>query len=208
MVASKKDIEVIEKEIELEYKAALRRDEIKSLRLNRQLKFIAVVMVFYMCAILIALSAIRGDSPLDFFSFGKDKTYVVEDKERTEELEDRLLALEGAIKSSEGAPPLEQRLSLVEGRQNAISETILKDADTALTAKLLREQQKVIASDLDDLKKDNEQLNERMDAFISNLLTIPIVGFFLTLFGGLLTWFVSWIRQKNSKSQPTSKPTQ
>jgi len=88
---------------------------------------------------------------------------------------------------------LETKISNIEKKQNIIEETILDDADKALTARLLLDQQEVLKEDIYELKGSQIRLNSKIDNILITVLIIPLLG--------LLFWIA---RQQLSKEKNSS----
>jgi len=97
------------------------------------------------------------------------------------------------------------RLNEIENTQNAMSETILEDADKVITTKLLREKQKEIENNISEIKVSVLKLNDRLDSLVTTLVAIPLIGFILSLIGTLVYFLINISRNKNKKGYQNQK---
>lgn len=196
----KQSLEEYIKQLELEYQAARQEEEIKTIRINRLLKMFIVVIATYSLVALIALVVIDKEKNFNFLPSNNNSETI--SKEEVDSLNKRITELEKALKeakeSNKDLGLTNFRLSLLEDRQKAISDTLLEDPDKALTAKLIREQQEALEKNVEEQKNNVSRIDQKVDNFVSNILTAPIIGFFLTLFAGAATILWNWSRNKKT----------
>jgi len=92
------------------------------------------------------------------------------------------------------------RLANIETKQDALSQTILVDADKALTARLLREKQQDLEARFAQVQSNQSELNNKIDNIVTATVVIPIGGVVLTLVSGFIIYLFSKLKGfKNEK---------
>lgn len=77
-------------------------------------------------------------------------------------------------------------VSGLRARIGALEESINLDPEKAVTAILIREQQKNLETNFTELKDSQIRLGDKVDSFITTVIIVPIIGFVLALLG----WFI------------------
>jgi hypothetical protein len=86
---------------------------------------------------------------------------------------------------------LQLRIANMEVKQDSIAQTILIDPDKALTARLLRVEQKNLEDKYDQIKSNQSDLNNKFDNIILYVVAIPLGGVVLSLVSAFVLYLFS-----------------
>jgi hypothetical protein len=87
---------------------------------------------------------------------------------------------------------LTARVIQLESKEQALSDTILMDADKALTASFLREKQKEDENAIAEIKLNQAYLSQRIDSLEITLVAVPLASFVLTILVTGITAVFKW----------------
>lgn len=169
------------------YSTFLRSEAEFKLRKNqRKFSILAFVLSFYLLFILFFMNNYRKDRLLSIFI--KDDTITQEINEINSKI--NFLTKDIDNKFNNVSTSASNQLNL---RIDALEKSINLDSEKALTAGLIREQQKNLSINFSELKESQIRLENKMDNFVTTVLIGPII---LTLLG----FFVWFVQNKISKS--------
>lgn len=143
-----------------------------------------------------------------FFPFVDTKTSkelrqeIVSLKSNEDEINSRLDQVEKGLSSDPRDKDLQKisaQIQDLKAQQQAINQTITVDSDKALTATLLREKQKEIDANISDTRANQNRLNDKVDQFISTIISVPLIGFVLALLSYLIYFLIN--RYQSGKEQ-------
>ncbi len=133
----------------------------------------------YIAVIISILSSLLLESTFvkDVFNFQTRGQKIESVISVTEELASDIDNLKKNLSDNGGiaVSVLSDRLSNLEEKEKALSETILLDADKALTAKLLREKQQSLSDQLERLQNDQRDLRNLVTNLLITVIATPIV---------------------------------
>lgn len=174
---------------------------------QRKFRYLILLTATYSFVALIVMVFIYNKDLL-FFPFVDTKTSkelrqeIVSLKSNEDEINSRLDQVEKGLSSDPRDKDLQKisaQIQDLKAQQQAINQTITVDSDKALTATLLREKQKEIDANISDTRANQNRLNDKVDQFISTIISVPLIGFVLALLSYLIYFLIN--RYQSGKEQ-------
>ncbi|HCC05339.1 TPA: hypothetical protein DEP58_03470 [Patescibacteria group bacterium] len=176
------EIERLEVRSERDYDFFLR--EYQQRKKQQKLIFATASLLVYMIFILIFFVSFRSNPSFLFWPF-KINT-PSSDISILERQVDLLSKKVDELNNSTTTPVRGETTQNLSIRLNTLEETISLNPDKALTAVLLREKQKNLEENFNNLRDAQSRLDSKVDNFVITVLIAPVVAALL----GLLIWFL------------------
>lgn len=179
----KKIIEDLEKDRDglKDYASFVRSNaEFRYRKQQQKLIFATILLSVYLVFALGFLFIFRNNSPFLLWPFQSSNSQEIYDlQKKVNSLASEVSTVKTNISTSSGSSVLSSRIS-------ALEQSINLDPEKAVTAILIRDQQKNLETNFKELKDSQVRLEGKVDGFITSVIIVPIVGFLLAL----LAWFV------------------
>jgi hypothetical protein len=201
MAVSRKSLP-IQKEVPQSFSARL------ELRQRKFRLFVVTMFVYSFLALIAMVFLVNKDLLLfpfvDTKSVEQLKKEIVKLKTDSESVHQSLEEISKSLASDPRDKDLikiSAQIQDIRSRQQAIDQTINVDGEKALTATLIREKQKDIDANIVDVRAGQNRLNDKVDQFISTLISVPLIGFVLALLSYVIIYF--FFRSKDKKPTNT-----
>lgn len=144
------------------------RERINLEKSTKKIAISGIVLVAYIFLILITLSQTRAFSFLSFDS----KSEIENLKTQINVTQDKVDSVLSAISSGKNISYqyLDQRISSIEEKNSYLYETILSSPDTAITPKILSEEQKNLDEKIQDLRSQTDKTNSILTGILITVL--------------------------------------
>lgn len=179
----KKIIEDLEKEQSglQDYASFVRlNEEFRYKKQQQKLFFATLLLSIYLVFALGFLFIFRNNTPSLIWPFQTSSSPQIADLQ----LKLNSLATEFSILKSNISTSSEN--FVLSSRIAALEQSINLDPEKAVTAILIREQQKNLETSFKELKESQIRLEGKVDNFITSVIIVPIVGFLLAL----VAWYI------------------
>lgn len=162
-----------------EYQSFLKVIEIQNRKLQDKntKRLISALLVFVIYVLFVSVYLIQGNVLSLFPSFDRRDNEKFEQLNfQLEKIETRLNGLENATSTDLSNYNLDTRIANIEEKNSYLYKTILDDPDSAITPKILREEQENLNEKFQDLKKQVSATNNILSGILVTLL-LAILGY-------------------------------
>ncbi len=151
---------------------------------QQKLIFATILAIIYLILSLGFLFTFRNNTSLLLWPFKvSDSDKISNLQNQINSLNNQVSELKTNISTSTTEVVSTKKL---DARLTALEESISLDPEKAVTAILIREQQKNLTENFKELKDSQVRLSDKVDSFITSVIIVPIIGFLLALLG----WFI------------------
>lgn len=154
----------------------IREKEIKS-RKQKKLALSFIVLVFYFLALGLFFFQVNGFSFLSIFN-GNQNNDLISINSKVSELENRIDSLSDSFSKSTNPSfvYLNSKIIDIESKNSYLYDTILINPDSAITPKILREEQTNLTERVQDLKSQVDKTNDLLSGIFITIL-LAIIGY-------------------------------
>ncbi|HSR88943.1 MAG TPA: hypothetical protein VLK22_00895 [Candidatus Udaeobacter sp.] len=167
-------------------------------------RFFAIVIAAYAAAGILVYAFFLDNGMLRRVFQSKSETnadvWMKGSDKKLTEMEVKVARLDGLLTGLPKEANLlvtEKRVKVLEDKQAVLEQSILYDADKALTSRLLKQDQDTLHANINDLKEANLRLNEKLDNILLTLIVGPLL---IGLIGWIWKRFVEKRRPDDSGS--------
>ena len=159
--------------------------EFRFRRQQQKLVFGTMLLAVYLLFVLGVLSLFRNNTAFLLWPFMPSGS---SDSQQLSKLQEQISSLQSEVAklSTATSTPKSANIGKLDARMEALEESINLDPEKALTAGLIREQQKNLEANFAELRDAQTRLEDKFGNFVTTVLITPIVGALLAL----LVWFI------------------
>jgi nitrate reductase NapE component len=176
-------------------------DQFKSKKKSKRIVVLLISLLVYVLISVTVLYSFRNRAdvlfwPLNISSDGKTDPLI--DKKitaLTAEISDLKFIIASTSQEYTSFNYLNSQIRELQNRERALEDSISLEPDKALTAAVLREDQKNVESSLTDVRDSEARLESKLDNFITTVVIVPIV----TAIIGIIIWLLQGRLKKRVK---------